>query len=258
MRRPDAVEAMIAKQRRDRETLIRALEKVAAGDPRGDALIAFHREHAYYSVLVGGGVTKALFQSAEEVRRAESPFAFEITIASREVRARNGLHVAAAFQWDSARNELFLPDPAAISELWAGALFAHELSHAHDIVTGGEPRGLPTQDPRFLAGELHAYELEIRLVDRAMNEAYLAAVRDLERRLAPTVGDAPWVTLDQAETGAKKLDAIFPPARSDEEQSARYGTTYMALNFAHIDARGGTERDKLRFIASTFGIDLPK
>lgn len=239
--------ALIKRNTRWKEQLVKAFESVAAGDETGDLLIAFHREHASHSVLIGRGLTAGLpVDNPREM--LEDPLGFEVTIASREERVENQLRAYEQFQFDADRNELFAPPPDGYSESWFGFAFAHELSHAHDLVTGFEPRELPAGDRRFIESELRAYGLELRLIDNFTGGAF---ERTAERIVSDDNRDVP-TSLNvgtRTDDEFQELDALFPPAVSEDEKSTRGGLSIIALNFALIDryGLGGTEA-KIRFI----------
>lgn len=254
--RPDAAPAImdpeeeIARQLADQGWYERVLVAAAAGDARAEELAAFFREHAVFNRLMGGGITSmfAVGTSEEMVRRMQHPLTFEVTPASTEERRRNGLPVLQAWEWSHGRNELFVPLPGTFTDLWAGVVFAHELSHAHDAVTGTEPRGLPPHDPRFIDGEIRAYELEFRLLDLRTDGRWRAAAEAvLDRRAAEADADD-WLMLVNVDFDA--FDALFPAHLGRDEEGVRGGAGTVMVNFLLNERRGGGIEGQRAFLYS--------
>ncbi|TAL18967.1 hypothetical protein EPN90_04890 [Patescibacteria group bacterium] len=242
----------LEKIEQDGALLGRALEAVAAGDPRGDLLIAFHREHAYYSVLVGNGVT-IQHAAGNQSKSLRDPLAFEVTLATKRERALNGLPVNSGFEWNSQRNQLFALPVHVTTVEWGGILFAHELSHAYDVVTGVEPRQTKPSDRAYLEGELRAYEMEFRLADRLAKGAYRKTILTTLELRGYLKKELPnWIeTLDD---DFRRIDAVFPsPAKDRDEQSARNAMAQIALNFVRIEKQKGGREDRLAYISYLYG-----
>ncbi len=211
-----------------------------AGDTRGEELAAFFRDHAIFSQLIGNGATRGLVSGTspdELLRQRHDPLTFEVTPSSLEERQANGLQVMASWQWEPGRNELFVPRIKTFTDPWAGIVFAHEISHAYDAVTGNEPRGLPPNDARFLDGEIRAYQLEFRLLDRLTNGRLRTSLGAIVAQHSEDIGQQSWFMPDDTEIAS--LEALFPEARSNEERATRLGSYVIQLNFLLNERLGG-------------------
>ncbi len=224
------------------------LADAVGGDAHGEMLAAFFREHAFFSRLIGRGVTQSAFEGATHPWVDDS-LAFEVTPASIEDRARNGLRVNSPWEWQTMRNELFVPHQGTFTNLWAGVVFAHELSHAHDSVSGTEPRGLPADDPRFLDGEIRAYEMEFRLLDLRTGGRWRSFVEEVLERRAGVAGADEWPMPHRDDL--RTLDAIPTASLSRDEEDIRGGALTVSMNFLLNERRGGGiegRRDLMRHL----------
>lgn len=231
-----------------REVYTRMLEHVrVADDARGARIWEFYQSRSLFSRIVSGGTILSM-----EDKITPSGGLLPIVPATREERLANGGHVLELWQFSSLpTNMLFVPPPGWFTDIWGGAVFAHEISHAFDVMTGVEPPGLPNRDPRFLDGEIRAYQMEYRLLDRQVNGQLSAAiVAELERsrdRVGPTGWFMPGRETEQ------RLDTLFPAARSEDEGNNRRGAYIVFLNFLLVDQRGLGQEGRRQFIISLSG-----
>lgn len=204
-------------------------------DPEGPELLALHDYGTIYSVLGSNGAILA----AETTRvRVASPLL--VIVSTREEREANGIIGTEVWQFHAVNGHRMLaPPPETFTDVWGGAVFAHELVHARDIMSGREPPVLPRHDARFIDGEIRAYELEFRLLNRTTGGDFrVAGERILDSRLSDEEGV--WTTMPPRTF--VPFGELFPPARSVEERATRTGAYIIYLNFLLADRRGlGTE-----------------
>ncbi len=231
-----------------REVYTRMLEHVrVADDMRGARIWEFYRTRSLFSRIAIGGV----IESAEDGVIPPGGL-LPIVPATREERLANGGQVLELWQFSSLpMNVLFVPPPGLFTDIWGGAVFAHEISHAFDVMTGVEPPGLPNRDPRFLDGEIRAYQMEYRLLDRQVNGQLSAAMTAELEQYRDRIGPGGWFALGR-ET-EQRLDALFPTARSEDEGYNRRGAYIVFLNFLLADQRGLGQEGRRQFIISLSG-----
>lgn len=198
-----------------------SLERVAKGDPEGDALIDFYRAQTFYGTITGPGTFG--FNVVEA--RVKSVM---IIVASEAERRKNGFPTAANWQYLDVMRMVFTPQLADYSEVWAGIRLVHELSHARRYVTGVVPRKPSPEQERL--EEIRAHRLEVRLTDRSTKGSYLNVLDAwLENRR--TLPDAPkeWFRAPDEEL-YQGLQSMFPPAKSVHEDATRRGSLMFAMN----------------------------
>lgn len=245
---PEQVIADSARLDRLRQAHLRLLTDIAAGDPDGDRLIAFLRDHAIYSVLVGGGVTHMVVSRAQAhedslLQGMGDPHGFELTEATTEERRRNGLTVLSALAYDPNRNELFLPPLGTFDRMLVAALLAHELTHAYDYAYRVEEPSSFTSDD-WQRGELRAYRIEFRLLDRALHGRLVQAVdhaislfgSHLPQPPSSCFGPndmEPWIT--------HEFDNLLATPTNREEQTLRYTIWLLAMNDRLVERQNAGE-----------------
>lgn len=237
-------------------TLAQALVGAAYGDTLGEELIGFHNGHATYTSLAGNGTTNRVLNGIGSTK--SDKLAFEVTVASPEERATNNLVVISPWQWDAKHNEVFLPPPEKYTTEWAGILLSHVLSHAYDTHVRNEAPNTQ-RDIASMHGELRAWNLQIRLVQKLTKGAYrsqlITAIKIGKYNNFPIES---WVKHEDIPQPVYALvnDVLPHHPKSDEERAARDKTVFIALNFLRIDILGGGDRTKQKFLLTLSDLDL--
>lgn len=236
------VPASVDAVRQRRAAVTEALRLAVGSDPEGLELLAFVREQARYVTLSERGRYLVDGRPDAEVPIPDDGLVrgyFYIDVSDQAQRTRFGLGGESAFRYSPQRSTLFLPSPAMFTQLWFGVMYAHELRHAEDHLTGaervepGEHRG-----EEYMRGEARAHSLEIRLIDRVTRGDFvrqLDAILDAE--LPPGANDDPRIYIATAAVQQRSvlLNRLFEPARTPTEWGHRLGSYAVALNFRFAD-----------------------
>ncbi len=229
------------------------LTAVARNDPEGEALIRFHQEHAQYSLLQGQGATVRVITAAQAaaIQNGQLPIlthGFEVVVATFEERQRNGLQPLSSWQFVDERNSLFAPPAAGHHPILAGVVFAHELTHARDW------RERPGDAGTNAEQELRAYDLEFRLLDRALHGRFWSFIdARLSEFRSPTASRS-CIRQDEIHPEVvRTLDQLLGPARSIEEVWVRGGVLLGALNLRMARQTGSGNAGMVRCLEQLAG-----
>lgn len=172
-----------------------------------------------------------------------SPLAFKIFPSDMHVRRTLGLRGVNHWMYDHLTKILTVPIRSEweFTEIWAGAIFFHELRHAYDMLTGLEEMSATNSDV-WLEGEVRAYSLEIRLLDKATNGKFIEILDAAVSRGS----NRGWLNCSR-ET-RKELDGLFPPQKSPAEKSLRLPTYIIALNFRAVESGKLEGKTRLEFL----------
>jgi hypothetical protein len=236
----------------DRRTYLAGLRNVFPGDPDVESLAAYAERHSRLGIVVRRGATRTL-----DAIQAEEPW-FEMSIVTDEEHRLFEGHLGVS-QWmfEDQWNLMFIPPPDQYTELWRTVMFAHELVHARNFKTGKVPSNASEDtrysDPKWMANELEANDLQQRLVDDATGGQYSERVMELLFEIE----DVDAFTA-QARNGDmtletySRVDNLFPSIKSYEEARVRAAHLLTAINFKHIGLRGGGDDERLAYLMGSF------
>lgn len=139
----------------------------------------------------------------------------------------------AAFQKDTSPSRLFLKK-VKMTPLWKGALLAHESVHVYQWLTKLEQ----SRPDGFLQGEVDAYQLDFRLLDRTVGgkfkEVLQAMTQTVEsNKFRGVLGENDWAAINYA----------FGKPNDEVEDGMRGAAYIVALNFAVTDTRATTPEE---------------
>jgi len=235
----DETKVAMKKLLEDRPRLIHLLKNVTAGDQEGTMLAAFLEDEGRFTRLLANHQTIEMAGNTT----------FKVVIASRPDRIRAGITRRSLldnqFIFDADERALIIPELGEFTDLWGGVVATHELRHAYDLIRNIE-RPHSTGD-EFHQGEVRAYELEIRLLDRYAKGAFTKETRAVQESHRGEDGD-PYKHEDRP-----RLDAFFPPAVGVDEGAVRSGLYLTAVYFAGIDPKSkDVARQKRRIVAMLY------
>ena len=86
------------------------------------------------------------------------------------------LNISTTFQFNQTQ-DLFIIPAVPTSPVWMGMVCIHETVHANDILEGTESRTASRQE--FLAGEMRAYQTELKAIDAFTQGAFSEEIADI-------------------------------------------------------------------------------
>lgn len=225
-----------------RNSYLEAFRSIAIGDPQGERLINFYERAARRAHYRDEDII-----ADEEGTRGEN---FWVAVVEPDHRIISfQTHGIAAY--DNNQDILTLKR-LKISEIWKGALFGHEVSHAFDDIVKLEEK---TQKA-FDLGEVEAYDFELHLLDRTTG----GQLKDRMRTQAGTIAEGKMRGMLSSQDFSA-FDSLFPNAVNSEEVNLRTVTYTIGINFAAIESRYSIPEDitkeKINYIRSVFEGRIP-
>ncbi len=217
---------------RGRDFYTSALRELTQGDPNGERLSAWHDSHVTYAAVLPG--TAELF-GVPVTTPVTQPGIVIAMVSPEELRAL-GAEFVSPWQYAPQNRRMHVLPPGQFTSVWAAAILAHELTHAMEYDAGVLPLGRMADDTHQ-DGEIRAYNVEIRLLDRATEGALSRFVDQMidARRIEETprdpVSDRIQPTLDEV----RAFSGLFEPSASDEEELTRIVVLQQAANYRLAD-----------------------
>lgn len=225
-----------------RNSYVEAFRKIAKGDPHGEELINFYDRAARRAHYRGENII-----SDEEGTRGKN---FWVAVVNQDTRLPSS-QVYGVSKYDSTQDILTIKR-IGLSEIWKGALFAHEVSHAYDDLVLQEKK---TQEA-FDLGEVKAYDFELDLLDRTTGGLF----KDHLKQQAGTIPKGKIRGMLSAQNFAA-FDALFPKAINQEEVNLRTVVYTVGINFAAIESRYNTPeeitKEKMKYFRSVYEGSIP-
>lgn len=212
-----------------------ALEMFRGADPRVAELIDFMSKNAYYSIPVGPVVTQTVFKSSssqDEIKALENnPYRFEMVYMPE----RYAVNMPAAILTEPD-GTMRIATNFRMKE-WLGVMLTHELSHEYDIKVNGEN---PRNKGEYLAGEVKAHSLEMKLLKSWDPKSYAALIK---RGTPLWEGMQRGATIDTFVKLCQSLYPTTPEYVSARESSLGIASCIVAVVFESARAKGATDKD---------------
>ncbi len=235
---PTAAEQRVADEMHP--VIMSAIVEAAGTDPEALQLVDYYRRCAFYALPRSGG-NMVIFPRADLVRTGD-PCVVPILISTQdEVQVRLGVNAESKWMFLEELHALLLPpNMAEYSRIWAGAIVLHELYHAHEhfVTRAARTMGTDPMAPEHVAEEIHAHQLEDRLLNGWTHGSYARAIHAL--RVAMRAEDPPpgsWFGGIHPQH-FPIVDSLFPPAADDIEKSVRVGQYALSVDFLIVEERG--------------------
>lgn len=220
-----------------------AFRKLATGDTQGEKLIEFYRTAARKAHYQGKNII-----SDEQGTRGEN-FWVAVVGPDGDRSVLSQLHGVSAYD---RNQDILTVKRVKFSEIWKGALFGHEVSHAHNDLVGQEENS----QKAFDAGEVAAYDFELHLLDRATG----GQLKDRFKKQAETILEGRLRGMLTSQDFAA-FDGLFPNAPNREEADLRTVVYTIGINFAVIESRYNTPeeitKEKMKYIRGIFEGQVP-
>lgn len=141
-----------------------ALNLFRGADSKLASLIEFMDKNAYYSLPIGSVSTQFALTKKQWDAMKNNPYAFEVVY----MPGQYAQDMPSSILTEPGGKTLRVATDFKVKE-WLGIMLAHELYHIHDQLVGG----IDPKDPeRYLAGEVEAHMLEMRLLEFWNKDAY--------------------------------------------------------------------------------------
>jgi hypothetical protein len=222
------VEKELARAQKTKLWHKKLLDEAVGGDEEGKMLTSFMMDKAQFVTKTGRMLNPLIITYPSKGNGAipDINSGFRVYPSSFGDRRHLRVRELANWQFEPDRNLLMIPSRLewTYTRLWAGVIFAHELRHVYDKVTGLEQRSRLGSEV-WLLGEMRAYTLEIRLLNLATNGKF---AKELEK-LSSSYAGGKWIWPTDAEV--MQLNKLFKSIQSKSERFTRNTLYMVALNF---------------------------
>lgn len=213
---------------------LKGFEAAAEGDPEATEYLEFFKERRKKGKYQDGYVIS--LESGEPGDNF-----YTAVIPGKDLKDVEQIPGFSIFRNNTEVPQLFLKD-VPITQMWAGALLAHESVHVFQWLNGIEQE----RENGFIQGEVDAYQLEFgilnRLTEGQLNERFLEVASRFD--LVDDHGNAGYMAgINPADFDY--IDSIFPEAFGQDEMKLRMGAYIIGANFAFIESDSSSPDEEL-------------
>lgn len=220
-------------------------ESIAPLDDEATMLLTFLKERRKRGKMIGGNII------ADENADLSKNFYTAIVDPQKNPSAFANMPGFSEF---TTGNKILLLKNVPVSERFAGYLLGHESVHVYQWLQGIEQE----RQNGFLEGELDAYTLEFRLMDKTTKGKFFQTLKDNVEEQKLT-NDSLVMAIGQSDL--KQIDGLFPPALSADEADLRGAIYLLAQNFILFDLKNPTKEiataQKLKYLDDIFAGKIP-
>ncbi len=222
---------------------LNAYEEVVQGDEEAERMLDFFKQKRRKGYLRGDQII------ADE--KGEKGDFYTVIVDLNNKKAMDSMKGFAQFKQKDTPPSLMLK-PARLDKKWAGVLLAHESVHVYQWLNGIEqsrPNG-------FLEGEVDAYDLEFRLLDKITNNKLKQVLREQATQI-----EKGKIRGRLSSEDMKRLSELLPPIKSPEEYSLALPALTIAFNFAVAELQYQSpieiKKAKIDYIEGVFSGKFP-
>lgn len=210
---------------------LRGFEEVAKDDPQAKEYLRFFKERRRQGRFVKGKVV------AVEPGNSRENFYTAVVDPDRDRDDFRNLPGFSVYRNDTNPTALFLKN-VPITSVFAGTLLVHESTHVYQWLNGIEqerPNG-------FILGEIDAYDLEFRILDRVSDGRFRQALSEVAEGfdLFDDSGNRDFVIGGLGPEEFRHIDGVFEGSIGDDETELRMGAYIIGANFASIEDNSQT------------------
>lgn len=224
---------------------LNSFESVAKDDEEATKLLNFFKERRKRGILRGDMVI------ADEPGQGGLNFWTVIVDPVRHKKVYDSMEGFSKYVQNETPTRLLLQN-IPVSSLWSGVLLAHESVHIYqwfNRIEQSRPNG-------FIQGEQEAYELELRLIDKATGGRFKQVLLEQAKFIEPDKNRGMLSSDDY-----DRLSSLFSASASREEDGLRIPAFTIAINFAAEELRStspqAVKQAQMRYLDAVYSGRIP-